>query len=489
MFELLTPAQMNAADRQTIDGGVAGYELMKAAGRAVAEAAQRLTPEARRVHILAGTGNNGGDGFVAAKLLNDAWRDVRVTVIGDVAAISGDAKLAFDKWDEGLSDFSPEALADADLVIDALFGAGLSRPIEGPLAEMIEAINRSGKPVLSVDLPSGVDGGTGEVRGAAIKAAATMTFFRKKPGHLLFPGRGHCGRVHVADIGIPAGVLAGLEINTVENTPWLWRGQYPVPGDDGHKFTRGHSVVLSGPAHATGAARLSAGAALRAGAGLVTLASPADAMAINAAHLTAVMLREVETAEHLSEMLGDPRVTSVLLGPGLGVGERTRDMVSVAAKAGKRLVLDADALTSFESAPDALFAHIGESAGAILTPHEGEFGRLFGRGDADKMGRARHAAERSGAVVILKGADTVVASPDGRCSINANAPPWLATAGSGDVLAGIAAGLLASGMPVFEAASAAVWLHGLSGQVAGPGLTAEDLDAALKTAIASLFTS
>lgn len=489
MFELLTPTQMNEADRRAIASGVPGYELMLAAGRAVAEAAQRMLPEAQRIYVLAGTGNNGGDGLVAARLLNDAWRDVRVALIGDAGVIAGDAKQAFDDWGGDVSAFSIETLAAADLVIDAVFGAGLSRGVDGPLAEIFEQVNRSGKPVLSVDLPSGVDGETGAVEGAAVQAAATMTFFRKKPGHLLFPGRALCGLVHLADIGISPAVLDGLGAETAENTPWLWRRQYPAPGVGAHKFLRGHAIVVSGPRHATGAARLAAGAALRAGAGLVTMASPRDAMNINASHLTAVMLREADTPEELSALLSDPRMSCVALGPGLGVGERTRAFVRAAAQSGKPLVLDADALTSFEHEQSELFSLIKSVPGAVLTPHEGEFARLFDGIAGDKLSRARKAAAVSGGVVVLKGADTVIAAPDGRCAINASAPPWLATAGSGDVLSGIVTGHIASGMAPFEAACAAVWLHGAAGQAAGPGLTAEDLDGALKTAIAGLFSA
>jgi hydroxyethylthiazole kinase-like uncharacterized protein yjeF len=316
-----------------------------------------------------------------------------------------------------------------------------------------------------------------------------VTFFRKKPAHLLYPGRALCGRLTVADIGIPKAVLAEIAPRAFENTPALWGRFHRPPRPEDHKFRRGHALLLSGPMSRTGAARLAAGAALRAGAGLVTLASPGGALAVNAAHLTAVMLARVDTPEDLSARLADPRVTAVALGPGLGTGAPERALAEAALAAPPAALLDADALTLWADAPDALFAAIAaRAAPVILTPHEGEFARLFpDLADAPRPDRARQAAARSGATVVLKGADTAIASPDGRLAINADAPPWLATAGSGDVLAGIATGLLAQGPPAFEAAAAAVWLHGAAGVEAGPGLTAEDLAPALRPVLRRLW--
>ena len=350
-------------------------------------------------------------------------------------------------------------------------------------------MNAGPTPVLAVDLPSGLHADTGQPLGEAVRAAATVTFFRKKPGHLLYPGRSLCGRVMLADIGIPAAVLAVVAPRTFENTPGLWSDAYRPPSPESHKYLRGHALIVSGGMTRTGAARLAAGAALRAGAGLVTLASPGSALAVNAAQLTAVMLRRVDDAAALGEALAEPRVTAAALGPALGTGERERAMVEAALAAAPPLVLDADALTLCAEAPQACFAAIGaRPAPVVLTPHEGEFSRLFkDLADGPKPGRARAAAARSGAVVVLKGADTVIAAPDGRLAINGNAPPWLATAGSGDVLAGIAAGLLAQGLPGFEAACAAVWLHGAAAAEVGPGLVAEDLGAALRPVLRGLW--
>jgi ADP-dependent NAD(P)H-hydrate dehydratase / NAD(P)H-hydrate epimerase len=377
-------------------------------------------------------------------------------------------------------------------VIDALFGAGLARDLEGEARSAVEAIAASGIPAIAVDLPSGIDGSTGKVRGAAVHAVATVTFCRLKPGHLLYPGCDHCGKVTVADIGIADATVKELNPTTFANEPELWKDKFPKPRRQGHKYDRGHVVVVSGPLHATGAARLAARAALRAGAGLVTVAAPKPALPVIAASLLAVMLREATGAKGLAKLLGDDRMNVVVLGPGQGVGKPTRDAVVAAAKAKRALVIDADAITSFAGAPDALAKTLKTVPAAVVTPHEGEFVRLFGAKSkvttADsKVERARAAAKMLGAVVLLKGPDTVVASPDGRASLGTNAPAWLATAGSGDVLAGIVAALLAQGMPPFEAASAAVWLHGEAGNVAGPGMISEDLDLALHDVLGRLL--
>ena len=347
---------------------------------------------------------------------------------------------------------------------------------------MIEAMNAQPAPVVAVDLPSGINGTSGAVMGAAVNAAHTVTFFRKKPGHLLLPGRLHCGAVSVADIGIPASVLARIAPQTFENVPALWREGFPVPRHEGHKYGRGHAVVVSGPSWSTGAARLAARGALRAGAGLVTIASPREALAVNAAASLAVMVRPVDGAAELTTFLADRRLNALAIGPGIGVNEATCELVLAALSGDRAVVLDADAITSFAKAPQRLAEALKARAGkaTILTPHEGEFSRYFGALDertkvGSKLERARLAAELTGATIVLKGADTVVAAADGRASIAGNAPAYLATAGAGDVLTGMATGLLAQGMPAFEAASAAVWLHGEAANAFGPGLIAEDL--------------
>lgn len=481
MIELLTTAEMADADRRTIAGGRPGIELMENAGRAVADRVAACHPPGSSVVVVAGPGNNGGDGFVAARILAERGYRLRVLLVGSREQLKGDAATAASRWAGPTESANPAALGPADAVVDALFGAGLDRPVEGLARAMIEAMNAAGRPIYAVDLPSGVNGTTGAVMGVAVEAAESITFFRRKTGHLLLPGRLHCGSVHVAQIGIPESMLGDIGPRTFVNSPKLWGGEFPVPRAGGHKYVRGHAVVVSGDLSFTGAARLAARGALRAGAGLVTVASPRNALLVNATANTAVMVRSVDGAAELAEFLRDARRNAVVLGPGGGVGQAMRELVLAALVGERAVVLDADALTSFADEPQALMAAIrSRQAATILTPHEGEFQRLFKTmGDIvkapSKLERARAAARVSGAVCLLKGSDTVVVAPDGNATITDNAPPWLATAGSGDVLAGFAAGLLAQGMPGFEAASAAVWLHGEAGAEAGPGLIAEDL--------------
>jgi hydroxyethylthiazole kinase-like uncharacterized protein yjeF len=492
-MEVLTTAEMERADRLTIAAGTPGFALMMSAGQAVAEAAMELVAEGPIV-VVAGRGNNGGDGFVAAAELAARGREVSVILLCERDSLQGDAASAARGWKHPVLPFNPQAIGRPALIVDALFGAGLNRPVKGDPYEMIEAINASGTPVLSVDLPSGISGTSGAVMGLAVRATETVTFFRPKPAHLLLPGRIHCGRIHVADIGIDAHVLDEIAPRTFENIPQLWQGAFPVPRIDGNKFGRGHAVVVSGDIAATGAARMSARGALRAGAGLVTLASPRGALAINASALTAVMVRPIDTAVEFGEMLTDKRLNAGVIGPGAGVGARTCDLVLTALSARRHLVLDADALTSFSDAPDRLFDAIKSlpDPQVVLTPHEGEFPRLFSDISnkhplRSKLERVRAAAERCGATVLLKGPDTVVASPDGRAAIAANAPPWLATAGAGDVLAGMIAGMLAQNVPAFEAACIGVWMHGEAAREAGPGLIAEDLSETLPAVFRRLY--
>ena len=492
-MEVLTTSEMGRADRLTIAEGTPGFALMMSAGQAVAEAAMNLVEEGP-ILVVAGRGNNGGDGVVAAAELAARGRDVSVILLCERDSLQGDAALAARGWKYPVLPFNPQAIGKPALIIDALFGAGLDRPVKGDPLEMIEAVNANGAPVLAVDLPSGINGTTGAVMGAAINAIETVTFFRRKPGHLLMPGRKHCGRVRVADIGIDAQVLDEIRPQTFENVPSSWQKSFPVPDIDGHKYARGHAVVVSGELASTGAARLAARGALRAGAGLVTVASPRDALAVNATALTAVMVRPIDTVVEFAEMIGDRRLNAVAIGPGAGVGDRTRDFVHTALSGKRGLVLDADALTSFAEAPERLFESIKASGDVkvVLTPHEGEFPRLFSdisnkHPGRSKLERVRAAVERSGAVVLLKGPDTVVASPDGRASIAANAPPWLATAGAGDVLAGMITAFLAQGVPAFEAACIGVWMHGEAAGEAGPGLIAEDLPEVLPAVFRRLY--
>ncbi|HEX2843522.1 NAD(P)H-hydrate dehydratase [Hyphomicrobium sp.] len=480
---------MGRADCLALSHGVASLALMEAAGQAVADAARRLVPPGSRVAVLCGPGNNGGDGIVAARYLKRASYDVRLFLLGDKSALKGDAAEMARRFDGPFRPFDPFQLDSLHLVIDAMFGAGLSRPIDGVAAEVIEAVKERGTPVLAVDVPSGLDGATGNAYGPVLRATETVTFFRLKPGHVLYPGRDLCGTIRIADIGIPPDVLRDIGVTTFLNEPALWRDCLRWPSHSGHKYSRGHAMAVSGPAHATGAARLGARGALRAGAGLVTVASPLDAVTVNAMHLTAVMLKPFEGPEGLSELLADARKNAVLIGPGGGVGEATCRLVEAALRSPASVVIDADALSSFAGNVERLRAAIAarDDRGVVLTPHDGEFDRLFGAVPGSKLERARQGARETGAVVLLKGPDTVVAAPDGRAAINTNAPPWLATAGSGDVLGGVITGLLAQRMPAFEAAAAGAWLHGAAAQDFGPGLIAEDLPERLPAVLARLM--
>jgi hydroxyethylthiazole kinase-like uncharacterized protein yjeF len=435
MEEVLSPREMSQAD------AIADNEaaLIEAAGRAVARAIrQRLAP--CRALVLAGPGNNGADGRVAARHLAQAGWPVKIL---------------------GLADATPAAVAGAELVIDALFGAGLSRDLTGPAADLL----RAAKKLVAIDIPSGVDGATGAIRGYAPQAEFTVTFFRRKPGHLLFPGRGRCGEVILADIGLPASVLATIGVKTWRNGPWLWT--LPVRAATGHKYTSGDVTVLSGTLG--GAARLACAAARRSGAGMVTLAADEKFFLPEAG----LILR----TGPLADLLKDERRNVWVCGPGLGVAQAGAKLAALIAAGGRQILADADALTACAGAPEKL------RGVAVITPHEGEFTRVFGAIGPDKLAAVRAAATATGAVTLLKGADTIIAAPDGRAVINDNAPPWLATGGTGDVLAGIIAALLAQGMAPFEAASAGVWLHGAAAQNIGPGLIAEDLPEMLPTVL------
>jgi hydroxyethylthiazole kinase-like uncharacterized protein yjeF len=495
--ELLTNDEMAAADRLTIAAGTPGVVLMERAGAALAREASRLlaarAPARARVFVACGPGNNGGDGFVAARLLAEQGVDVVLGLLGERGALKGDAAQAAALWPNAVTPLmdclSDRALIETDLVIDALFGAGLSRDLDGDARAAILRLNewthQTRRPILSVDVPSGVDGSSGAIRGVAIEARRTVTFFRLKPGHLLLPGRLLCGETSIADIGIAADVLAAIQPKAFANGPVVWGPDFPFPGITGHKYSRGHALIMSGSLSHTGAARLAARGALRAGAGLVTILTPADALPAHAAALTAIMIRLCESPEDLDSILQDHRLNVLVMGPALGVGEATCQLVLAALSAprpkgeGRRaFVLDADALTSFANCLPLLTEaiHASESP-VVLTPHDGEFKRLFGGhvSEGSKLEKTRAAAVLSGATVLLKGPDSTVAEPGGRATIAYDLPPWLATAGSGDVLAGIIGGLLAQGMPVFEAASAAVWLHGAAAAHFGPGLISEDI--------------
>jgi len=465
-LELLTPAQMAVADAAAPGLGVPGPTLMDAAGRAVARAVMRRFRPCRTL-VLAGPGNNGGDGYVAARYLSQAGWPVTLAALAEPRTGS-DAALAARLWSGPSAPFTPEAAARADLVIDAVLGAGLSRDIEGRVVDVLRAARR----LVAVDVPSGLDGATGLPRGFAPRAEMTVTFFRLKPGHLLLPGRDLCGETVLADIGMPAGVLDQVSPDTFHNGPGLWT----LPGlpTEAHKYTRGHVTVLGG-AEMTGAARLAADAARRVGAGLVSIAAAKRGDIYRAGAPGALV-----TEAKLPDLLRDARRTVWVCGPGLGI-EAARLALPALIAAGRTIVGDADVFSAFSG--DDL------TGTAVLTPHAGEFARAFGPPGPDRVAAVRAAAARTGAVVLLKGPDTIIAAPDGRVAINSDAPPFLATAGAGDVLAGLIAGLLAQGMAPWPAACAAAWLHGRAAVHAGRGMVVEDLLPALPRAWADAYSA
>lgn len=475
---ILTVAEMSAADRAAVAAGTPPQTLMERAGGAVADAILARFPPGP-VLVLCGPGDNGGDGYVIARRLAEAGWPVTVSALAPPATASAKAMAAL--WDGPMA--ASDDLPDAALYVDALFGAGLARPLSGEAARLAAQLAAQSDRVVAVDLPSGLPGDTGQPLGACARAALTVTFQARKPAHVLEPGRGRCGEVVVADIG-----LGEVETRLFENEPGLWLSRFPWPSAASHKHARGRMVVVSGPMTSTGAARLAARAGLRIGAGLVTVLSLPDALAVNAAHLEAVMLKGFESEAELEALAAD--VDAAVIGPAAGVNETTLSHVMALARTGAALILDADAITVFRDDPEELFSVLDRDD--VLTPHVGEFGRLFPgllESAPERITAVRQAAAQADAVVLLKGPDTVVCAPDGRCAVNLNGSPWLATAGSGDVLAGLIAGLVAQGMDSFEAACAAVYIHGEAGAAHGPGLIAEDLPGLTPAVLRRLYLS
>jgi hydroxyethylthiazole kinase-like uncharacterized protein yjeF len=478
--DILTVAETAAADRAAIAAGTPGFVLMQRAGAAVAQAiTERWTP--RRCVVLCGPGNNGGDGFIVAERLAEAGWPVTLALEGERDKLHGDAAEAAAGWGGPVVRLTPQVVREAELVVDALFGAGLSKALAAVPAETLRAAETGPAPLVAIDLPSGLRGDTGAPIGYAPRADLTVTFHRKKPAHVIEPGRGLCGEVVVADIG-----LSTPPSTLTENGPQLWARAFPWPALNAHKHSRGRLIVVSGEMWSTGAARLASRAALRIGAGLVTLMSPPDALLVNATHLEAVMLAPFDTDVEL-ETAADA-ADAAIIGPAAGVTEATVSNLFALARTGAAIVIDADALTSFRDDPAELFSVLDRDD--VLTPHPGEFERVFPgllRSSPERITAVRQAAARANAVVLLKGPDTTIAAPDGRCAVNVNGTPWLATAGSGDVLAGFIGGLIAQGMDSFEAACAGVWIHAEAARLHGPGLISEDLPGLAPRVLQGLF--
>jgi ADP-dependent NAD(P)H-hydrate dehydratase / NAD(P)H-hydrate epimerase len=479
LLELLTAEEMNRAEKLAAEAGTSTLTMMENAGRAVAEEVVRRFPRGSRVSVLCGPGNNGGDAFVCARFLRERGYQVRLGLMGRRDDLPRDPKEMARRWDEAIEPLSLQMLEGAQIIVDGIYGTGLRDDVGGIPAQIIEEVTARALPVVAIDVPSGIDATRGTVHGVAFKAAATVTFFRRKTGHVLLPARLYCGDVRAVDIGIPATVLEDIAPGAFANDPEFWLRFFPKLKIDGHKYDRGHAVVVSGPMERTGAGRLAARTALRSGSGIVTVASSKPAFYINASQLTAVMVDPYDGPAGLADLLSDTRITTALIGPGAGIDPDVKDLVTSVLQSQATAVLDAEGLTAFSETPAELFDHIKGRLPAltIMTPHEGEFNKVFPelKSEPSKLDRARRAAEISGAVIILKGPDTVVAHPGGLGAVSENAPPWLATAGSGDVLAGLVTGLAAQGMAAFDAAAAAVWIHGEIAQAFGPGLIAEDM--------------
>ena len=473
---LLGAELMRATDRWAIeDRGVPALALMERAGEELARVAAEAVPEGR-IAVVCGKGNNGGDGFVAARLLRDAGREADVLMTAPADELTGDARAMHDRCPG--EPFEPRRLDGAAGIVDALLGTGFSGAPRDPVAGAIAAINRTGVPVVAADVPSGVDASTGEVEGEAVRATATVAFHSGKPGLWIHPGKAHAGAVHVVDIGIPDGApgepAAGLIGDRVLDG-------YPRRGASSTKFDSGAVVVIGGSSGMTGAPSLAAGAAIRAGAGYVTLGAPASLeLAFSARAPVETMIRGLpesdgalvpDALEPALEAAG--RAGAVVLGPGLGRRQPTAELVTrLVPRIEAPLVLDADGLNAFEGA-----GVPPRSAPTVLTPHEGELGRLLGVPSGEvRAGRLHHAqaaARQSEAIVVLKGDDTLVVTPDGRVAISRGNAPALATAGTGDVLSGVIAALLARGLPPEQAACAGVWLHNRAGQLAAERVGAD----------------
>lgn len=485
---ILSVEQMYEADRRAIEGGVAGIILMENAGQGIAAHMEKGWDKCT-VLVLCGPGNNGGDGYVVARALSEAGWPVQVAAYGDPKSLKGDAYAMYEKYEGDVGGWSDIDLDDVDLVVDGIFGAGFRGDLPAEMVDVFDEITACEIPVVAIDVPSGMNGSTGDASEGTLFCDLTVSFFRPKTGHLLYPGRSHTGLLEIVDIGIPDTVLEVIDIETFENDEELWLDAMPQMQETAHKYDRGHAAVVGGGMSSTGAAKIASKTALRSGAGAVTVVTPPSALMSYSIALEAVMVKAVESAEDFGAWLTTKRIAAVLIGPGNGVHDRTRSFVETALSLECVVVLDADALTAFADSASDLFDLIGNKTGGpvILTPHEAEFKRLFDI-EGSAIERCRFAANQSGAIVLLKGASTVIAEPKGRLVVNTNAPQWLATAGSGDALAGIITGLAAASDDFFSMVCAAAWIHGETGNRFGPGLIAEDMSHIIPSILSDIYT-
>tara|TARA_B100001105_G_scaffold252249_1_gene243430 strand:+ start:1905 stop:3404 length:1500 start_codon:yes stop_codon:yes gene_type:complete len=477
--EVLTSEQMYRADFLASKNGISSYQLMRNAGKRIAREIIKKHQKGR-VLILCGRGNNGGDGFVVARLLSARGWPVQVGILKSLKKMKDDALRASEEWEGVTFELSlpqlKKRINGCSVVVDALFGIGLNRPVKENIKGLINAINKSEIPCVSIDIPSGIDADSGKILGTAIKANETISFFRPKLGHILFPGREYSGNLIISDIGIPDSVIQKIKPTIFLNSPKLWNKKFPWPSYQDHKYSRGHALVMGGE-EMTGAARLAARACLRIGSGLVTIAANKSSSKIYKMEMPEILSVTVDSLHDLKKIISDKRKNVFLVGPGIGVSRLSSKKVLLLLSKKRPCVLDADAISAFKDSPKKLFKSVFPRC--VLTPHEGEFARLFPkiakRKNINKVAKCVLAAFDANGVVLLKGSDTVISRPDGLSVVNCNAPPTLATAGSGDVLAGIITGLIAQGMNSFDASVSGAWIHGEAAKLFGPGLVADDL--------------
>jgi len=461
-------------DKRTIKKFIPGYKLMENAGGVIFKIIKKKFKKKKKIKILCGPGNNGGDGFVVAKLLEEnGFQDVELFCLVTKNKLKGDAKIAANNFNKNLKSFNDFKISSNDLIIDGIFGSGLKRNISGNLKKIIEKINLKKPYCISIDTPSGINGDTGEIQGTALKSNDTITFTTKKPGHLLSPGSEYCGNVIVGDIGINLEKLS-FKPRIFENHPDNWRSKFPWPNQKSHKYTRGFSLIICGE-KMTGASRLAARAAARIGCGLLCLGVPRKSFNIYSTENPIALIEIVDDKKDLNNLLKDKRINTILIGPGFGISKKKLELILKVVKEKKRLiVLDADALkNNFKK------ILLKNKTKIVITPHEGEFLQVLKdlniKNKKNKFSIVIEFIKKTKINLILKGNKTLICSQDGKISINTNTSPFLATGGSGDVLAGMITGLISQGMDIFNACCASVWIHGEIGRMKGPGLIAEDL--------------
>ena len=467
--------------------GLSFSELMENAGKKSSEVIHEvIIPDLKnfngKILVLCGPGNNGGDGMVVAKYLEYQGYDVDVSFpLGKVNQLSKVVLQKFKNLNKDFKKFNHNNIRNYSLVIDAIFGVGLNRKLNKKAVSVFNKINSHSKCIVSLDIASGVDANNGCLLPVALKADYTLTFVAPKVGQYLLPGKENTGKIYVLSIGERFKEIKQATKNNAIflNSPNLWKKNYKWPTLKDHKYKRGHTLVRSGKVSSTGASRLASISALRVGSGAVTLASDKEALIVNASNLTSVMVNVISSHDEFLLFAKNRKINSLIIGPGLGQSDTTKELVLKSINSNISLVLDADAMSSFKGSPQDLIHCLKKRRkknNIILTPHEGEFERVFKYKNLNKIEKTQKASKETNTTILLKGNDSIVSSPKGKVSVSEKSSVFLATAGSGDILAGLCGGLLAQGMKSFEAASAAVWIHNQIGLLSGPGLIADDME-------------